>query len=62
MDMNMDKLYEYLQAAIDKVVYFLPKIALAGIILWIGFKVVKKQDLNINFNLYSYKAIYIIYR
>ena len=40
--MDMDKLYEYLQTAMDKAVYFLPKIALAGIILWIGFKVVKK--------------------
>lgn len=40
--MEMDKFNEYLQIAIDKAVFFLPKIALAGIILWIGFKVVKK--------------------
>ena len=40
--MEMDKINEYLQIAIDKVIFFLPKIALAGIILWIGFKVVKK--------------------
>ena len=40
--MEMDKLNEYLQIALDKVVFFLPKIILAGIILWIGFKVVKK--------------------
>ena len=40
--MEMDKLNEYLQIALDKVVFFLPKIVLAGIILWIGFKVVKK--------------------
>lgn len=40
--MEMDKINEYLQIGIDKVVFFLPKIILAGIILWIGFKVVKK--------------------
>lgn len=40
--MEMDKINEYLQIAIDKAVFFLPKIALAGIILWVGFKVVKK--------------------
>lgn len=47
--MEMDKLNEYLQIAIDKVVFFLPKIVLAGVILWIGFKVVKKlvQLLNL---------------
>jgi len=38
----MDKINEYLQIAFDKVVFFLPKIVLAGVILWIGFKVVKK--------------------
>ena len=38
----MDKINEYLQIAIDKVVFFLPKIVLAAVILWIGFKVVKK--------------------
>lgn len=40
--MEIDKINEYLQIAIDKAVFFLPKIALAGIILWIGFKIVKK--------------------
>jgi len=40
--MEIDKLNEYLQIAIDKVVFFLPKIILAGVILWIGFKIVKK--------------------
>ncbi len=40
--MEMDKLNEYLQIAIDKMVFFLPKILLAGVILWIGFKIVKK--------------------
>ncbi len=47
--MEMDKINEYLQIAIDKVVFFLPKIVLAGVILWIGFKLVKKivQLLNL---------------
>lgn len=40
--MEMDKINEYVQIAIDKAIFFLPKIALAGIILWLGFKVVKK--------------------
>ncbi len=40
--MDWDKINEYLQIAIDKAVFFLPKIALAAIILWIGFKIVKK--------------------
>lgn len=40
--MEMDKLNEYLQIAIDKTVFFLPRIIAAGLILWIGFKVVKK--------------------
>lgn len=47
--MEMDKINEYLQIAIDKVVFFLPKIVLAGVILWLGFKVAKKlvQLLNL---------------
>lgn len=40
--MEMDKINEYLQIAIDKAVFFLPRIILAGIILWIGFKIVKR--------------------
>ncbi|MBT8314684.1 MAG: mechanosensitive ion channel family protein [Maribacter sp.] len=40
--MDMDKFNEYLQLAIDKAVFFLPRILLAALILWIGFKVVKK--------------------
>ncbi len=40
--MDMDKINEYLQIAIDKAVFFLPKILMAGVILWIGFKLVKK--------------------
>lgn len=33
---------EYLQIAIEKAIFYLPRIFVAGIILWIGFKVVKK--------------------
>jgi len=40
--MEIDKVNEYAQIALDKVIFFLPKIVLAGVILWIGFKVVKK--------------------
>jgi len=40
--MEIEKINEYLQIALDKVVFFLPKILLAGLILWVGFKVVKK--------------------
>lgn len=42
MVMDLDKLNEYLLVAQEKVVFFLPKIILAGLIFWIGFKVVKK--------------------
>jgi len=38
----MDKFNEYFQIAIDKAVFFLPRIIAAGLILWIGFKIVKK--------------------
>lgn len=37
-----EKANEYLQIAIEKAVFYLPRIVMAGIILWIGFKVVKK--------------------
>ncbi len=40
--MEFEKFNEYLQIAIDKIVFFLPKIVLAGVILWLGFKIVKK--------------------
>ena len=42
MSMEMDKINEYLQIALDKTVFFLPRIIAAGLILWIGFKIVKK--------------------
>ena len=38
----MEKLYEYLNIAIDKIVFFIPKIILAGIIAWIGIKIIQK--------------------
>lgn len=40
--MNWDKVNEYVQIAIDKAVFYLPRVVLAAIILWIGFKIVKK--------------------
>jgi len=40
--MDMDKINEYLQIAIDKTVFFVPRIVVAGLILWIGFKIIKK--------------------
>lgn len=38
----LDKGSEYLQIAIDKAIFYLPRIFIAGLILWIGFRVVKK--------------------
>ncbi len=40
--MEWEKINEYLQIAIDKAVFYIPKIVLAGVILWVGFKLVKK--------------------
>lgn len=40
--MEFDKLNEYFQIAIDKAVFYLPRIIAAGFILWIGFKIVRK--------------------
>jgi len=40
--MDLEKLNEYLQLAMDKAVFFLPRIVAAGLILWLGFKLVKK--------------------
>ncbi|WP_289063234.1 mechanosensitive ion channel family protein [uncultured Zobellia sp.] len=40
--MDLDKLNEYAQIAIDKAVFYIPRIFLAGLILWIGFKLAKK--------------------
>ncbi len=38
----MEQLTSYYNMAIEKVVFFLPRVFIAGLILWIGFKVVKK--------------------
>ncbi len=40
--MEWVKINEYLQIAMDKAVFYFPKIVLAGIIFWLGFKVVRK--------------------
>ncbi|WP_010522485.1 mechanosensitive ion channel family protein [Aquimarina agarivorans] len=40
----MDKVNEYLEIAIDKIVFFAPKIIVAALLLWIGFKLIKKVD------------------
>ncbi|WP_298472809.1 mechanosensitive ion channel family protein [uncultured Maribacter sp.] len=40
--MDTEKIYEYLEIAQEKIVFFLPKIIMAGLIFWIGFKIVKK--------------------
>jgi small conductance mechanosensitive channel len=39
---NMDKLNEYFNIAVEKVLFYAPKVALAAIIFWIGFKIIKK--------------------
>ncbi|MGB5263511.1 MAG: mechanosensitive ion channel family protein [Lutimonas sp.] len=38
----MDKLYEFLNIAIEKIIFFVPKLVLAGIIIWIGLKIIAK--------------------
>jgi len=38
----MEKLYEYFDIAIDKTVFFAPRILGAIVILWLGFKLIKK--------------------
>ena len=40
--MDWNRMDEYLQIAIDKAVFFLPRIVAAGVILWVGFKIVRK--------------------
>jgi len=40
--MEWDKINEYVQIAIDKTIFYLPRIIIAGLIFWIGFKVAKK--------------------
>ena len=38
----MEKLYEYLNIAVDKIVFFAPKFLLAAVIAWVGIKIIKK--------------------
>ncbi|KAA1246039.1 mechanosensitive ion channel family protein [Aquimarina sp. RZ0] len=38
----MEKLYDYLEIAIDTVVFFAPRIIGAVLVLWIGFKIINK--------------------
>ncbi len=38
----MEKFNEYLEIAIDKIVFYTPKILVAAVILWVGFKIIKK--------------------
>lgn len=38
----MDDLYNYIDIAIDKAVFFVPRLLLAGLIIWIGIKIIKK--------------------
>jgi small conductance mechanosensitive channel len=38
----MEKLNEYLAIALDKIVFFAPKVILGLFIIWIGFKIIKK--------------------
>ena len=38
----MEKLTKYLELAQEKIIFFTPKILLAIVILWIGFKIIKK--------------------
>ena len=40
--MEWEQLDQYFQIAVDKAVFYLPRIIAAGFILWIGFKIVKK--------------------
>lgn len=40
--MGWEKIKEYFQIGVDNTIFYLPRIVAAGLILWIGFKVVKK--------------------
>ena len=40
--LQMEKLDKYLEIAIDKIVFYTPKLLLAFIILWVGFKIITK--------------------
>jgi len=40
--MDMDKINAFLQDALESAIFFVPRIFIAGLILWIGFKIAKK--------------------
>jgi small conductance mechanosensitive channel len=40
--MDVEKINEFLQSALESAIFFLPRIVIAGLILWLGFKIVKK--------------------
>lgn len=42
--MNMDKINEYANLALDKVIKYSPSVISAILVLWIGFKLTKKVD------------------
>ncbi len=42
--MNIDKLNEYASLALDKIIKFAPNAISAVLVLWIGFKIIKKID------------------
>lgn len=41
----MDKIYSFLDIAEEKIVFFVPKLVIAGIVIWIGLKIIKKLTL-----------------
>lgn len=44
----MDKFNDYLEIATEKIIFFAPKVALAIIVFWLGFKVIKKIEKPLN--------------
>ncbi|MGB5554566.1 MAG: mechanosensitive ion channel family protein [Flavobacteriaceae bacterium] len=40
--MDWEKWNDYIQIAIDGAIFYLPRVIAAGLILWVGFKIVKK--------------------
>jgi small conductance mechanosensitive channel len=38
----MDKINTFLNTALEKIVFFVPKLVLAGLVIWVGLKIVKK--------------------
>ncbi len=42
--MNIDKINEYANLALDKIIKFAPSVISAVLVLWIGFKIIKKVN------------------